>query len=164
MKNCPCGSTLLYTDCCEPAHLGVTSPKTAEALMRSRYSAYVVKNITYLGDTLHPEHNDDWDETSTRSWANAAEWVELEIIATEKGQENDDEGTVEFAASFKEGLVKKRHHEISYFKKSAERWYYVDGSMPKVVTHRNEGPKVGRNSPCPCGSGKKFKKCCFNKS
>ena len=160
MTECPCGSANAYAECCEPAHNSSAYPKTAEALMRSRYAAYVVKNIAYLGETLHPEHNDDWDEASTRTWADAAEWLNLEILSCEKGQEADQEGTVEFAASFKEGLIAKRHHEISYFKKKDERWYYVDGTMPKVVTHRNEGPKVGRNSPCSCGSGKKFKKCC----
>jgi HEAT repeat protein len=31
-----------------------------------------------------------------------------------------------------------------------------------VLPYRRESPKVGRNDPCPCGSGKKYKKCCGN--
>ena len=36
-----------------------------------------------------------------------------------------------------------------------------EGGIDKTI--RNEEPKVGRNDPCPCGSGKKYKNCCGNK-
>lgn len=160
MHECPCGSGLSYGDCCEPLHTGAMPAPTAERLMRSRYSAYLKGAIAYLGDSLHPEHKSDWDEAATRRWADSAQWQGLEIVATEAGGDGDTEGTVEFIASFREDGVTKRHHEISRFARQGDNWYYVDGQTPAPVTQRNAGPKVGRNDPCPCGSGKKFKKCC----
>lgn len=160
MKTCPCGSGIDYTACCEPIILGKEPAKTAEALMRSRYTAYVVKNPKYLGDSLHPDHRSDWDEESTRKWANEAEWHSLQIVSTDKGQENDLFGVVEFIAKYKDKTGAKQHHEISRFEKKGSNWFYVDGQAPKVETFRHDKPKVGRNDPCPCGSGKKYKKCC----
>ena len=160
MSHCPCGSKQTYAECCEPAHNGSAPSKTAEGLMRSRYSAYVKKQISYLGESLHPEHREDWSEEETKRWADNSEWLSLDIIATEKGSEKDDYGVVEFAASYKEKDKTSRHHEVSQFQKIDGRWYYVDGMTPKPETVRNAAPKVGRNSPCICGSGKKYKKCC----
>ena len=160
MSSCPCGSNLKYSDCCEPALKGTTPSKTAEALMRSRYSAYVKNYIAYLGDTLHPDHKQDWDEDASQRWADNSDWLSLEIISTENGQIADSSGRVEFLATFKEDGQIHKHHEISRFLKDDEQWFYVDGVTPKPETVRNEKPKVGRNSPCPCGSGKKYKKCC----
>ena len=128
--------------------------------MRSRYSAYVERAVDYLGETLHPDHRADWDREATRRWADDAEWISLEIIDTQAGGEGDDEGWVEFAATFRERGQLKRHQERSRFQRTQGRWYYVDGEMPKPQTERLTSPRVGRNDPCPCGSGKKFKKCC----
>ena len=160
MTDCPCGSGLEYAACCEPCITGVAPAATAEALMRSRYSAYVVHDIPYLGETLHPQHRSDWDEAATLKWAENAQWNSLEIVSTSAGGVDDDEGVVEFIALYKEDNMDKRHHETSRFSKYNGRWYYVDGQLPKPVTQRNTTPKVGRNEPCPCGSGKKYKKCC----
>ena len=85
MTLCPCGSKETYENCCEPAHNGSIPAKTAEALMRSRYSAYVKKCIPYLGETLHPEHREDWSEKETKRWADSSEWLSLEILSTEAG-------------------------------------------------------------------------------
>jgi len=128
--------------------------------MRSRYSAYVVGAIDYLGDTLHPEHRSDWDRDATARWASQSEWLKLEIRSTEAGGEGDKEGFVEFVAHFNEDGKHKVHQERSRFQRHEGRWYYVDGQLPRPATQRHEGPKVGRNDPCPCGSGKKYKKCC----
>ena len=160
MSECPCGSGLAYAECCEPIITGTRPAATAESLMRSRYSAYEKGIIAYLGESLHPEHRADWDEAATRRWANKADWMGLQILATERGGEGDDEGEVEFIASYREDAVMKRHHEISRFSRHDGRWYYIDGRTPTAETRRHEAPKVGRNDPCPCGSGKKFKKCC----
>jgi len=160
MTQCPCGSELTYNDCCQPAHTGLAPSTTAEALMRSRYCAYVKKCIPYLGESLHPEHRDDWSEEETQRWAENSDWLSLEVISTEAGQADDNEGIVEFIATFKENNTTNKHHEISHFSKVEDKWYYVDGSTPKPVTIRHDKPKVGRNAPCPCGSGKKYKKCC----
>jgi SEC-C motif-containing protein len=128
--------------------------------MRSRYSAYVVDAIGYLGETLHPSHRSDYDEQSTRRWAEKSDWLGLEVRSTEDGGENDDQGVVEFVAHFKEKGVVRSHHEYSRFSRHNGRWYYVDGKLATPETVVNTQPKVGRNDPCPCGSGKKYKKCC----
>lgn len=160
MSLCPCGSGLSYAECCEPAHSGAALPKTAEALMRSRYSAYAKGAIQWLGDTLHPSNRGDWDEGATRRWAEQSEWLGLEVVATEQGAEDDAEGFVEFVATFKEKGATRKHHERARFQKKDGRWFYLDGTLLKPETLRHEAPKVGRNDPCPCGSGKKYKKCC----
>jgi len=160
MSECPCGSGLAYADCCQPVITGQRPAATAEQLMRARYSAYDQGVITFLGDSLHPGHKDDWDEAATRRWAERADWLGLEIVATEQGGEDDDQGVVEFIAGYREDGVARRHHEISRFARHEGRWYYVEGSTPAVQTRRLEVPKVGRNDPCPCGSGRKYKKCC----
>lgn len=160
MSECPCGSGVSYADCCEAILTGSLMAPTAERLMRSRYTAYQKAAIGHLGDSLHPEHKSDWDEAATLRWAETAEWQGLEIVATEAGAEGDDAGTVEFIANYRQDGVTKRHHEISRFARLDGKWYYVDGQLPAPETYRNEGPKVGRNDPCVCGSGKKYKKCC----
>jgi len=82
-------------------------------------------------------------------------------LATEGGEAGDDEGFVEFRAVFSEaGGEDMAHTERSRFVKEGDRWYYVDGLLPTPVTYRREEEKVGRNDLCPCGSGKKYKKCC----
>ncbi len=128
--------------------------------MRSRYSAYVECAIDYLGETLHPNHRGDWDRDATRRWAENAEWRGLEIIAVEAGQPGDNEGRVEFVATFDEQGKTQRHHERGRFRTQGNRWYYVDCEVPKPQTQRHATPRVGRNDPCPCGSGQKFKRCC----
>jgi SEC-C motif-containing protein len=128
--------------------------------MRSRYSAYVEQAIDYLGETLHPSHRSDWDREATRRWAEQATWHGLEIVSTEAGQPGDAEGIVEFVASFSEDGQPRQHRERSRFAFTGGRWYYVDGDTPKPATERHAGPRIGRNDPCPCGSGRKYKKCC----
>ena len=160
MPFCHCGSGQPYQTCCEPYVTGQENAPTAEALMRSRYSAYVEGAVDYLGETLHPQHRADWDREATRRWSEDAQWLGLEIVATEAGRQQDQQGMVEFIASFKENGSEKRHQECSRFARVNERWYYVDGEAPKPKTQRHSTPRVGRNDPCSCGSGKKFKKCC----
>lgn len=159
MQNCPCGSGLAYTECCGRYITGAEIAPTAEALMRSRYSAYAVAAVDYLGETLHPDSRGDWDRQATQNWADESEWLQLDIRKTEAGGIDDEEGQVEFIATFNDQGVPKQHHELSLFKRLEGRWYYVDGAFPKPATQRNTN-KVGRNDPCICGSGKKYKKCC----
>jgi SEC-C motif-containing protein len=160
MKSCPCGSQLSYEECCRPLIAGEREAQTAEQLMRSRYSAYVEKELPYLRTSLHPEHRDDYDEKSSREWAESAEWHGLEILNTVGGGPDDQNGQVEFAAEFTQQGVRQRHHELATFARHGGKWYFVSGKevRPKPVVR--ETPKIGRNEPCPCGSGKKHKKCC----
>ena len=84
----------------------------------------------------------------------------IDIISTEKGLESDDEGTVEFKAYYEAKGSKVTHHEKASFTKDDGQWYFVDGKIFNEAIKRSS-PKVGRNDPCPCGSGKKHKKCCL---
>ena len=100
MNACPCGTGLAYEECCGPIIEGTRNASSAEQLMRSRYTAYAKKNIGYLYSSLHPDHRKDYDEKSTRQWAERSQWHSLEIVDTRGGGEEDTEGTVEFIAAF----------------------------------------------------------------
>jgi SEC-C motif-containing protein len=158
---CPCGSGKNYATCCEPFHLGKAKAETAEKLMRSRYSAYVVANVDYIGRTNDPRTADNFDREAAEVWAKKSEWLGLQIIATKAGQPGDSSGEVEFKAKFKMEGKESTHHEVSLFRfePKENQWYYTDGKEFRDPIQRAE-PKVGRNDPCACGSGKKSKKCC----
>ncbi len=158
---CPCKSGQTYGACCEPFHRGKSKPDSAEKLMRSRYSAYVVGNIDYIGQTNDPETSGDFDAESAKRWSQESQWIGLEIIATREGMPGDQTGEVEFKARYQAHGIEETHHEVSLFRfdAKAKTWLYRDGKTLRTPVQRSE-PKVGRNDPCSCGSGKKFKKCC----
>jgi len=160
METCTCGSGLAYSECCGPVIKGDRPAETAEQIMRARYSAYAKNELDYLFASLHPAHRSDYDAKSTRAWAERSEWHKLEILQTSGGRPEDSEGKVEFIATYTEGGIKRDHHEIANFEKDSGVWYFVSGEAvpPKQVVRTT--PKIGRNDPCPCGSGKKYKKCC----
>ncbi len=160
MEKCPCGSDKSYEECCQPFIQGVKDAETAEELMRSRYSAFAKAEIDYLYKTVSPDQQKDFNFDETTDWAKNSEWKGLEIIETIDGGPDDDTGTVEFAARFKQGKQEIRHHELASFEKIDGKWIFMDGSTPKPKQVVRETPKIGRNEPCPCGSGKKYKKCC----
>jgi SEC-C motif-containing protein len=161
---CPCESQTDFSSCCEAFLTGEAKPKTAEQLMRSRYTAYTLANIDYIKKTMAPEHLASFDEQGTRRWAEDSKWLGLKILSTEQGGRDDSKGVVVFTASFEQNGQKQEHHERAYFRKSdAGTWCFVDGEAPPQAHQKpivREGPKVGRNDPCPCGSGQKFKRCC----
>ena len=157
---CPCGSGKAYAVCCGPILKGSAAAETAEALMRSRYSAYVTGRLDFLAESLHPEHRDDLDIAATRRWSQRARWLNLEVVSSREGGPEDDQGEVEFIASYREKGVVKLHRERASFQRRDGVWYYVDGELVKPETAVHTQPKVGRNDPCPCGSGRKYKKCC----
>ncbi|MCL2442809.1 MAG: YchJ family protein [Treponema sp.] len=159
MKQCPCGNPRDYSSCCEPYITGKAKPPTAEALMRSRYSAYVKHEIDYIINTCVNRGDKDIDYKSTREWSEKSKWLGLKIISAEKGGLTDTEGTVEFEATYEKDGLKDVHHEIGKFKKEKDEWLYVEGHISQRTITRSS-PKTGRNEPCPCGSGKKFKHCC----
>ena len=160
MSLCPCGSNLTFAECCEPLIRGERLASTAEQLMRSRYSAYVNVDTDYIFETTHPNHRQGYDHKGTREWAESAQWEKLEIVATNDGGVDDTAGEVEFKATYRDKGGRKVHHEQASFRKEGDRWFFTDGTIvaPRPFV-RNE-PKMGRNDPCPCGSGSKFKKCC----
>jgi SEC-C motif-containing protein len=158
---CPCTSGQTYADCCSAYIAGARAAPTAEALMRSRYSAFAVEAIDYLEESLLPGTRGDFDRQSVVDWSRSSKWTGLDILATEAGGPDDREGVVEFAARFQIDGDDRVHQETARFSKKDGRWYYVEGRIgKKQQTIVREGPKLGRNDPCSCGSGKKYKKCC----
>lgn len=145
---CPCGSGASFDTCCSQYLTGELSAPTAEALMRSRYSAFVAQNWSYLDRTQ--AHQNSHPPTPDIVWLN------LEIMGTQAGKEGDNEGTVEFIARYSHEGMPGALHEISRFHKLNGEWIYVEGLFPPPKPKQ----KAGRNDPCLCGSGRKFKKCC----
>jgi SEC-C motif domain protein len=156
--SCPCGSTLPLDRCCGPLLDGEPAA-TAEALMRSRYTAHVLRRVDYLLATHDPATRGRVDRASVERWARDSEWLGLQIMSTTRGTPNDDDGIVEFRASYRAGGVPSVHHERSRFRRHHQRWFYTDGDAVKPTPARRAA-EAGRNDPCPCGSGKKYKRCC----
>ena len=156
---CPCQSGVKYSHCCEPLIKGKKQAETAEQLMRARYTAYTQIQMDFIEQTHDPKTSQDIDMQGSREWAQTTNWDGLEIIETAQGGVNDEVGTVEFKATFLTEEGPQIHHELSQFHKRDGVWYYSDSSQPSQTVVR-ASPKVGRNDPCPCGSGKKYKKCC----
>lgn len=120
---CPCGSGKNYAACCGRFIEEGMVPQSAEELMRSRYSAYVVKNEDYLKAT--------WHATTRPSepvlQEDGGKWLGLEV---RRHVPAGDSATVEFVARYKMAGRAHRMHEISNFVREDGRWYYVDGSFP----------------------------------
>jgi SEC-C motif-containing protein len=160
---CDCGSLLNFEECCGPYLTGKAWPKTAEALMRSRYTAFSRCQVNYIKNTLIGPAAQDFNERETRDWASQSKWMGLQILTTDKGQLEDSVGTVEFIAKYEKDDEVHEHHEVSQFKKdSSGHWMFYEGHKPQKKNQQTitrEELKIGRNDPCFCGSGKKFKKC-----
>ncbi|MGE0081432.1 MAG: YchJ family protein [Thiohalomonadaceae bacterium] len=146
---CPCGSGARFADCCGPVLAG-TPALSAERLMRARYSAYVLGDAGFLRESWHVS-----TRPQTIDPAQGPVWLGLEVRATSAGQPGDDTGMVEFIARYRDGTRVDALHETSRFVREQGRWFYVDGQI-----HPTTATRAGRNDPCPCGSGRKFKRCC----
>lgn len=161
MTACPCGSGNALEHCCGRFIDGNEQPDTAEQLMRARYTAHTRVDLDYIARTHDPASREDIDREATRRWAERSEWLGLDILHTEAGGPSDDRGTVEFVAHYRERGQRQQHHERALFRRDEQgRWLFVDAETPELNTVRRDGPRVGRNDPCPCGSGRKYKKCC----
>ena len=158
--NCPCSSGKKYGECCGPVLDGLVRAETAEQLMRARYSAYATGHIAFLKTSATQAVQEEFDEQASTNWSRAAKWHGLEIIRTEKGQPGDTTGVVEFRAIYTANNEFCNHHEVATFVKDRSGWKFEDGDLVGETPTVREEPKVGRNDPCPCGSGKKYKKCC----
>lgn len=151
MRPCPCGTGESLAACCGPLLEGALAP-TAERLMRSRYTAYVLGRDAYLRATWHSATC-----PATLDAAVGPTWTRLEIRSVLGGGPADAEGSVTFAAHFIEadgrpGVL----HETSRFVREHGRWVYREGRTTLV----HDAVPAGRNRPCPCGSGRKYKRCC----
>ena len=123
-NTCPCGRPQTYAQCCEPYHQGQQVAPTAEALMRSRYSAYTLALKDYLLETWHFSTRPKQLELDTKT-----SWLGLKIKACEAGTEQDSEGSVQFVARYKIQGKAHRLVENSRFIKQQGRWFYVDGDI-----------------------------------
>jgi len=148
---CPCGSQTEFDHCCGLYIVGGTLAPTPETLMRSRYVAFTRNDLDYLKKTWHPETYPE--DLGTEEPSN---WVGLEII---EASEDEDEGEVEFKAKLIYDNRLEVLHEVSYFDKVDGAWLYHSGEF------ENDGKaeKISKSAPCPCGSGKKFGTCHFEK-
>lgn len=148
---CPCTSGQTYNDCCFPFLEGGTFPPTALQLMRSRYSAYTRVQTMYLVDTVVQSRQVDHQPGGIEQFARSADWRRLDILDKEAGSADEDRGVVEFQAWYLQHGKLECIRERSLFFKEEGRWKYSHGTHSK--------PQIGRNDACPCGSGKKYKKC-----
>ncbi len=154
---CFCGFNKSFSVCCEPIIQGKIKAQTAEQLMRSRYSAYVVVEPKYLMQTTHASLLKTQNEADIKAWAEENKWHKLEIISAKNGQADDTTGEVEFKAYFVDYQgITQVHHEKSSFVKAGEKWFYQSG----IIDPKNILQTQNRNDFCACGSGKKYKKCC----
>ncbi len=147
---CPCGSGTPLEGCCGHYHLGTPAP-SAEHLMRSRYSAYVLGLVDYLVGTTLPAQQAGLDSDGIRAWSLGSTWLGLDVEASELIGAQPEHAFVTFSARWHDGSGEHCHRERSAFVQHDGRWYFIDPTVPL---------KAGRNDPCPCGSGQKFKKCC----
>ncbi|MCQ1056525.1 SEC-C domain-containing protein [Photobacterium sp. ZSDE20] len=172
--SCPCGSQRPLAECCQPIHQNPSLANHPEQLMRSRYSAHVLGLVDYVVATYHPSCEAEQHREAIAESVNS-QWLGLEVINSEIATET--EGFVEFKAFYQDGDEQYCLHERSRFIKEAVnnqlQWFYIDGEYPgpsnseehraAVEKHKPTSAvsdKIGRNDPCPCGSGKKYKKCC----
>ncbi|MEM6450411.1 MAG: YchJ family metal-binding protein [Cyanobacteria bacterium P01_D01_bin.105] len=155
---CLCGSRRLYARCCGQYLGGAKTAPTAEALMRSRYTAFAQGNVEYLTATHHPAYRPPNESKALQRSISSTQWLNLMILGTQKGQRKDTRGTVEFAAAYRSKSAAEivsgiqQLHERSQFIKEKGQWFYTEGEQLPPFT-----PK--RDQPCWCGSGKRFKHC-----
>lgn len=174
-QTCPCqinpsvdkvDSPLTYQACCQPYHDGLCDEnvdkavgvraETAERLMRTRYSAFVLVKPDYIVETTLPAQQSLLHVNSIGSWAKETDWAGLEIVqhTPKLGKRH---AQVDFKAHFNTVDGIQAHHELSAFVKVADktnndaRWYFLDPTVAMNVTQKQ---------PCICGSGEKFKRCC----
>ena len=134
MKNmCFCGSGDTFEQCCKPIIDRTQPAPTAQTLMRSRYSAYVIVASQYLIDSTHISQRANYSKIDIEAWAKESDWKKLEIIDCKKGLFDDSVGEVEFKAYYKDSKnTLQIHHEKSVFRKENGDWFYVSGSFPSV--------------------------------
>ncbi len=121
-RACPCLSGLPYEECCGPLHGGETTAATAEALMRSRYSAFATGDVDHLLRTWHASTRPAELELDPE-----LRWYRLDVLATSRGGLLDSAGTVEFRAYHRSPDGAGSQHEVSRFVREDGAWLYVDG-------------------------------------
>ena len=145
IQNCFCGSDKAYENCCGQLIETAQAAENPEQLMRSRYSAYVLKNETYLLQTWHESTR----PSSLNLKSDSTHWEKLKIIAA-------TDSSVHFVAYFTQNNLNEENifalTEKSQFIKE-NNWLYLEGDEVETI-------KLTKNRLCPCQSGKKYKRCC----
>ena len=160
MNLCPCTSQSPFSSCCEPLLSGASQAKTPEALMRSRYSAHVQRNTRYLVESTLPEQRDELGLDELQAWVQGTRWKALRILSSLTSVTTANEGWVEFQALYEVEGKHYLHHEHSHFELRSGRWYFDLHPEPVSGQSENDSRVLERNDACPCGSGRKLKKCC----
>lgn len=129
---CPCGSGKPFSFCCEPAITGRKPAATAEALMRSRYTAFALGAVDYLINTTAARMRTPQDAELLTEQTQITTWTGLDIIDTQAGQKDDQSGIVEFKAAFESPEGNATLHERSRFERESGQWVYLDGEVELI--------------------------------
>lgn len=129
---CPCGSGMAYSACCGPFLEGKEFPKTPEALMRSRYTAFTKSDVGYIAKTMREKAAVGFDAESTKAWAKSVVWKGLQVVQSSEYGPKKSLGSVEFFAAFEENGIPFRLHEKSTFRRVHGLWYYIEGISERL--------------------------------
>ncbi|WNO60826.1 YchJ family protein [Rheinheimera sp. MMS21-TC3] len=147
---CFCGSQQSLIQCCQPYINNTQQVQNCEQLMRSRYSAYCLKDSAYIYATYHPSMRLNNSIQQITDFAQSSHFINLQIISS---QQESNEGWVKFTVAYLQGNTLFQFTENSRFVFDT-RWLYVAGDLTEYPSK-----KIGRNDLCPCGSKKKLKQC-----
>ncbi|WP_448211507.1 YchJ family protein [Colwellia sp. MEBiC06753] len=152
---CPCCSNIALEMCCLPIIEQQQHAHSPEALMRSRFTAYALNKAEYILATYHSSQQSAHSLADIQAWAEENQWIELII---HQANSNSTPATIEFSAFYLNNHQLIEMRERSNFTQEKNQWRYVDGT---IITHEKI-TSLTSNDPCPCHSGKKYKKCCGN--
>jgi len=160
MSACPCGSTKNLKDCCSIIHDAPHNAVHAQQIMRARFSAFALGHIDFIINSYHSSANAHLERDQITD-STKLSWVKLEIIDAPIIESGSKYSYVEFKAWFiEEGkleCMQERSRFVKEMRAEHLQWCYLDGVHSNAS---NISKKIGRNDPCPCNSGKKYKKCC----
>ena len=131
-------------------------PSSPRKLLEARYNTFVAGDVDFILESHHPETRAQVDRASIQAWSKESQWHGFEV---ESERVEGDKAFLRFAVRYTRGTETFTHREDAEFRKSDAKWMYFDSQFPKQESIKRDGEKTGRNDPCPCGSGKKFKKC-----
>ncbi len=159
MTHCLCGSGKAMADCCQPLINLEQNALSGEAVMRAIYTAHATDQLEFLTKAYHPDMQHEVDIDAARRWAQSSKWLGFELLSQETIEDKPDLIDIELVAHFRDSKgVRQQHHEVARCEQQDGCWYFKENKVPKLTAKRVE--KVGRNDPCSCNSGKKYKKCC----
>lgn len=162
-NSCSCGSSLGLSQCCLPIIQGKKKAGSAEELLRARYTAFTLGEVDFILTSHHSQTRDQVKREEIEEWSKTSKWLGLNILKVfplESDQAGNAHNFITFSAHYESADGKTHEHsEKSLFKMENKEWKFFDSEQGMAGTYRRAEPKVGRNDPCTCGSGKKYKKC-----